>query len=88
MCGSGIGMSIVANKFPGIRAGLCWSETIAQLIAEHNAANIICLGTRFATAPEMILWIDRWLATPLTVELRHQKRIDKIKALETNCAIK
>ena len=85
MCGSGVGMSIAANKFPGIRAGMCWSETIAQLIAEHNAANVICLGSRFATASQMILWIDRWLATPLAVAVRHQKRIDKKTALEITC---
>lgn len=88
ICGSGVGMSIAANKFHGIRAGMCWSETIAQLIAEHNAANIICLGARFASAHDMALWIDRWLATPLTIAPRHQKRIDKITALEHTCGMR
>lgn len=88
ICGSGVGMSIAANKVPGVRAAMCWSETIAQLIAEHNAANIICLGARFAPSHDMMLWIDRWLATPLTVAVRHQKRIDKIAALEEDCRVK
>lgn len=47
ICGSGQGMAIRANKYPHIRAALCWNEEVAQLSRQHNDANILCLGARF-----------------------------------------
>ncbi len=47
VCGSGIGVSIAANKIPGSRAALCWNEETARLAREHNDANVLCFGSRF-----------------------------------------
>ncbi len=80
VCGTGIGMSIAANKVPGIRAALVHDTQTARLAAEHNKANILCLGAR-VLAPAVVLdSIDAWLDT--TFEERHQRRLDKITALE------
>jgi ribose 5-phosphate isomerase B len=83
ICGTGVGMSIAANKIKGIRAACCWADEIAPLISEHNMANIICLPGRFATAEQMIKWIETWLATPQSSEPRHKNRIRQISELET-----
>jgi len=80
VCGTGIGMSIVANKVKGIRAAVCWNKETAALIAQHNNANIICLGARFATIDEICERIKIYLETKF--EERHLKRINKISALE------
>jgi len=88
ICGSGIGMSIVANKFKGIRAGLCFSEETAKLIAEHNFANIICLPARIKvcgenlTSEKLFSWIKIWLETKSSEEERHIGRIKKIEEIE------
>jgi len=82
ICGTGVGMSIVANKFPGVRAAVCWSDTVAGLAAEHNHANILCLPARFASAEQLALWIETWLKTPFSTEKRHKQRINKITELE------
>lgn len=82
ICGTGIGMSITANKVPGIRAALAWREEVAKLAAEHNDANVLCLSARFMTVEEINRCVRAWLATPFTGEPRHQKRIDKMMALD------
>jgi ribose 5-phosphate isomerase B len=83
ICGSGIGMSIAANKLPGIRAAVVDNVTAARLSREHNDANVLCLGSRFL-APEYAAEIAQvWLQTPFTQDARHQTRIQKITALET-----
>lgn len=82
LCGSGIGMTVVANKFPGIRAALCRDDVTAKLAQEHNAVNILCLAARFSSVEEMIRWTDIWLKTSVTVEERHLRRIEKISKLE------
>lgn len=82
ICGSGIGMSIAANKISGIRAALVENPVSARLSREHNDANILCLGSRFV-APEYGAEIVRvWLETPFTADGRHAGRIAKIAALE------
>jgi ribose 5-phosphate isomerase B len=81
LCTNGIGMSMVANKFPGVRAALVHELKGARMSREHNNSNILVLGggmTDPATA-ERILEI--WLETPFAGE-RHQRRIDKIAAIE------
>ncbi|GAB1401609.1 ribose 5-phosphate isomerase B [Elusimicrobiota bacterium] len=80
ICGTGIGMSIAANKVKGIRAGVCWNEETAKLIALHNNANIICLGARFLYIEEIFDMIKIFLATQF--EQRHINRISKISDME------
>lgn len=80
-CGTGIGMSIVANKFPNVRAALATDPFMARMAKEHNNANILVLGGRVldvATAREMVCaWLDAEFEGG-----RHQGRLDKIAALE------
>lgn len=85
ICGTGIGMSIAANKIHGIRAAVCWGEEIAALAAEHNNANILCLPARFASAEEMIVWIKKWMSTSASKEERHVNRLNKIAKIENCC---
>lgn len=82
ICGTGIGMSITANKVPGIRAAVCFSEEIAKLVSEHNNANILCLSGRFFNIETLLRWIKIWLETPFSNEERHLRRINKIKEIE------
>ncbi|HEY2989727.1 MAG TPA: ribose 5-phosphate isomerase B [Candidatus Binatia bacterium] len=81
LCTSGVGMSIVANKFPGVRAALVHDLKGAGMSREHNDANILILGGGVVdkTLAEQIL--DVWLETPFGGG-RHQRRIDKITAVE------
>lgn len=82
ICGSGIGMSIAANKIHGIRAAVVENPVSARLSREHNGANVLCLGSRFL-APEYAAEIAKvWLETPCAPEARHQIRIQKISRLE------
>lgn len=81
ICGTGIGMSIVANKFPGVRAALVHDEFTARMCKEHNDANIICLGGRVLTPDMACRLVDVWLSAEFEGG-RHQKRLDKIRDLE------
>jgi ribose 5-phosphate isomerase B len=82
ICGSGIGMSIAANKISGVRAALVENPTSARLSREHNDANVLCLGSRLI-APEYGAEIVKlWLNTPFSQGTRHVQRIEKIRALE------
>ena len=81
VCTSGIGMSIVANKFPGVRAALVFDLDAARSSREHNDANILVLSgakTEQALAQEIV---ETWLATPFAGG-RHQRRVDKITQVE------
>ena len=76
-CGTGIGISIAANKVKGIRCGLCTSVEMAELTKKHNNANMIALGGR-TTDPDLALQIvDRWLDTDFEGG-RHQRRVDML----------
>jgi ribose 5-phosphate isomerase B len=77
ICGSGIGMSIVANRIKGIRAALCSDIEIARLSRQHNDANILVLAGRFTPTPLALEIVKVWLQTPFDGG-RHQNRIDKI----------
>jgi ribose 5-phosphate isomerase B len=82
ICGSGIGMSIAANKVPGVRAALVENASAARLSREHNDANVLCLGARFV-APEYAAEIaEHWLKTPFSGDSRHQGRLSKITDIE------
>lgn len=77
ICGTGIGISIAANRFPGVRAALCYDTTTARLSREHNNANILALGAR-QTALELACEIvDVFLSTQFEGG-RHQHRIDML----------
>jgi len=80
ICGSGIGMSIVANKVNGIRAALCLSEEMAEMSRRHNDANILVLGGRIVKFEKAVKIIDVWLKTPFDGG-RHFRRINKIHQL-------
>jgi RpiB/LacA/LacB family sugar-phosphate isomerase len=83
ICGSGIGMSIAANKIAGIRAALIENPVSARLSREHNDANVLCLGSRIL-APEYGAEIAKtWLETPFSGEPRHFMRVRKISELES-----
>ena len=81
ICGTGIGMSIVANKFPGIRAALITDEFTAQMSKEHNNANIVVMGGRILTSEQARKMVQVWLESEYEGG-RHQRRLDKIASLE------
>lgn len=83
ICGTGIGMSITANKFPGIRAALVWDDFTAQMAKEHNDANILVLGGRVLSAADACRMVGIWLDTDFAGG-RHQGRLDKIAQIEAD----
>ncbi len=82
ICGSGIGMSIAANKFPGIRAALCPTEHMAELSRNHNDANVLCLAASDVSVDQNCAIVDVWLRKDFSAG-RHQSRVDKIGAIES-----
>lgn len=79
ICGTGIGMSITANKVPGVRAALCGDCFSAEATRSHNDANVLCMGAR-VTGPGLALKIaDIFLDTPFSEDERHIRRISKIE---------
>ncbi len=82
ICGTGIGMSIVANKVKGIRCAHCHDVFSAKMTKLHNNANMIALGERVIGPGLMIEIIDAFISTPFSNEERHQRRVDKIIDLE------
>jgi ribose 5-phosphate isomerase B len=81
VCGTGIGMSIVANKFRGVRAALCTSELEARMARAHNDANVLCLGQRVIGPGQARAILDIFLATPFEGG-RHAQRVKKIQEAE------
>ncbi len=82
VCGTGIGISMAANKVRGIRAAVCWNEETASLTRQHNDANILCIGARFIPV-ELALNITKvFLDTPASDDVRHQRRVEKISSIE------
>ena len=81
VCGSGIGISIAANKVPGIRAALAHDVNTARLAREHNDANVLALGGRMVTDEAAIEMVQVFLTTAY-LGGRHQRRLDKISAIE------
>ena len=80
ICGTGIGMSIVANRFPQVRAALCHDDFTAQASREHNNANILVMGARVVT-PEQAASIVRIFFTTEFSEGRHARRLNKISQI-------
>ena len=85
ICGTGIGMSIVANRFPGVRAALCHDHFTAQMSRLHNDANVLAMGARVIGEGVAVEILDTWLKTKFEGG-RHQKRLDKIKEIEQSVA--
>ena len=81
VCGSGIGISIAANKVRGIRAALAHDVTTARLAREHNDANVLALGGRIVTAEAAVEMVETFLTTAY-LGGRHQRRLDKIAQIE------
>ena len=79
ICGTGIGISISANKVPGIRAALCTDCFMAEATRQHNNANILALGGRVVGAGLALKIVDTFLDTPFSNEERHIRRIEKIE---------
>lgn len=79
ICGTGIGMSVAANRNPQIRAALCHDEYTARMSREHNDANILCLGARVIGEGVALELIKVWLATPFAGG-RHQQRLAKLSS--------
>ena len=80
ICGSGIGMSMAANRFPGIRAALCTNEYMARMSRLHNNANILCLGERILGLDLAKAIVEAFVATPFEGG-RHLRRIQQMDAM-------
>ncbi|MCX8164655.1 MAG: ribose 5-phosphate isomerase B [Aquificaceae bacterium] len=81
VCGTGIGMSITANKFKGIRAALCLNEYMARMSRKHNNANVLCLGDRIVGDDLALSIVEAWLSTGFEGG-RHERRIKLIEEIE------
>ena len=81
VCGSGIGVSIVANKSHGVRAANCQTVEMARLAREHNHANVLTLGERLVDWPTAEQIVEAFLETPPSDDLRHRRRVEKIHSL-------
>lgn len=81
ICGTGIGMAITANKFPGVRAASAWDEFSSKMSRAHNDANMLCLGARTLNYHRAMDIVRIWLETPFAGE-RHQMRLNKIREIE------
>lgn len=81
-CGTGVGISIAANKVRGIRACCCSDKFSAEMTRLHNDANMLCLGGRVVTPEQAIELVDIFLDTPFSGEERHARRIAQITDLE------
>ena len=81
ICGTGIGMSIVANKFPGVRAAVVWDRYSTEVSRSHNDANVLCLGARTNTPPTILDLVTYWLTIAYEGG-RHDRRVEKIADIE------
>ena len=81
ICSTGIGMSIAANKFSGIRAAMVWDPTVAEMTRRHNDSNVLCLSGDYVGIEVVFQIVEVWLKTPFEGG-RHQLRVDKIKEIE------
>jgi ribose 5-phosphate isomerase B len=80
ICGSANGVAMTANKYPNVRAGLCWTSEIVELIRQHNNANILCIPARFTSIPQALKMVETFLNTDFEGG-RHQNRVDKIRCI-------
>jgi ribose 5-phosphate isomerase B len=78
VCGTGLGMSYVANRYPNVRAAVTWSPEVAELARSHNDANVLVLPSRFVNDQEAEKILEKWLDTPFEGG-RHERRVVKIE---------
>ena len=77
ICGTGVGISIAANKVKGVRAAVCSEPVTARLVKEHNNANVLVMPARFVSYHMAVMMVSTWMKTEFAGG-RHQRRIDKI----------
>ena len=77
LCGSANGVAMTANKYKEVRAGLCWSNEIVELIRQHNNAKILCIPARYTSIPQALKMVETFLNTNFEGG-RHQNRVNKI----------
>lgn len=82
ICGTGLGMSYVANRYPHVRAAVSWSPEVAALSRSHNDANVLVLPARFVSDDDAVKILNAWLDTPFEGG-RHERRVDKIERPHT-----
>jgi len=82
ICGTGIGMSIAANKTPGIRAALCTNNYMAEKARSHNNANVLVLGGRVVESDPAITIVDTFLCTAFSDEEKHHRRVAMLNELD------
>jgi ribose 5-phosphate isomerase B len=82
LCGSGVGMDIVANRYPGVRAALAWEPEIGELSRRHNDSNVLVLPARFMTDDQGVATMKAWLDTKFEGG-RHERRVKKIELKDT-----
>ena len=83
VCGSGTGMAITANKVPGVRAAVAWSDEIARLARQHNDANVLAIGARTTPISEIPKIVRAWFSTEFEGG-RHADRVQKITNVESS----
>jgi RpiB/LacA/LacB family sugar-phosphate isomerase len=86
MCGSGVGASVAANKIPGVRAGLCHDYYSAHQGVEHDDMNVLVMGGRVIGEAVALELVGAFLASKYTGETRHQRRLEKVKKIESRYA--
>lgn len=82
ICGSAVGVCVVANKVPNVRAGICHDTYSARQCVEHDDVNVLCLGERVIGIELARAVVDSFLAARFTGEARHQRRLDKLNSVE------
>jgi len=85
VCGSGVGMSVVANKFPGVRAALVTAVEVAEQSRAHVDSNVLVFGENFIEGDVALKALDTWLDTPFEGG-RHERRVNKISEIEKEIA--
>ncbi len=85
ICGTGLGMSYVANRYPNVRAAVTWSPEVAELARSHNDANVLVLPARFVDDDTAVKILDKWFSTPFEGG-RHVRRVEKIDSHEADIA--
>jgi RpiB/LacA/LacB family sugar-phosphate isomerase len=87
ICGSGVGASVAANKIRGVRAGLCHDHYSAHQGVEHDDMNVLVMGGRVIGESVALELVEAFLRANYTGEQRHQRRLEKLKALEARCTL-
>lgn len=83
LCGTGLGMSYTANRYPHVRAAVAWNPDIAKLARQHNDSNVLVLPARFLSEEQGVEILKAWLETPFEGG-RHARRVDKIEIPDSN----